>query len=762
MSDTLATNDTRTVDTPEDFGPGAEGEVSRWHVEIEQCRRQFQDWLGRCRRIERRYRSDKDPLTTDPHTDGRGGFSILWSNVETLKPAIYARPPQPVVARTFQDSDPVGRAASMVLRRAIQHEIEEGRVHRKLKQVRDDYLLYGRGVMWASYRPRIGKVLQLTTEVEEEGEDERVEGEEVVWDFVRRADFLHSASPNWESLTWVGRAVRMTQEEGVRRFGSKFRDVPLSFRPDHRDDPNDKDRSYEVFHRAQVYEIWDLTTRTVLWLAEGYDGLLDKKPDPLHLRDFFPTPRPLYGTLTDTSLVPVPDYVEYREQAEQLDELTERIKFVARAIKVTGVYNGQFKELEQMLTSRELQLIPVRDWPGFSEKQGIKGSMDFLPIVDMATTLQSLVDTRAQVKSDLYEITGISDVIRGAETVGDKTATEIATKGRYATLRLSDRQQAMAEYVRDVLRITGEIIAEHFSPETLAQMSNWAASELARDAPQVQMGTPPGSAAPERLPLAGVGGNGARPSLPPMSGAQALFDQAMDLLRNDRLRGFRIDVEDKSTIAADEAEEKAARVQFLQAVGDFIEKALAMPPSVAPVLAPLMGKMLMFGVRGFPVGLEMEQALEDGIGRLTQMLEAQAQQPPPPNPDMIKAQAQAQKSQADMQIAQMQAQSDQQVNQIRAQAMIQKAASDQAIAQLQLQIEQIKAQAAGVALQAQATQADAQNMQDQTEHVLKAQAAQLEQDRFGFEVEQADREHAIELGRLALEAKKLDQTHDAE
>lgn len=730
MSDSPAAN-APLMDAPEDFGPGVEGEVARWQAEISQAKRQMHEWHNRCRHIERKYRADgRAGARTRP------GFAILWSNVETLKPAIYARPPVPVVARTFQDSDPVGRAASMVLRRNIQHQIEEGKVHRKIKQVRDDYLLYGRGVMWAVYRPKIGKVLQLNTEAEEYGEEERLEGEEVVWDFVRRSDFLHSASANWESVTWVARCVRMTQDEGVARFGGKFRRVPLSYKPERRDGANEQDKSYEVFHRAQVYEIWDIQTRKVIWMAEGYDGLLDKQDDPLSLHDFFPTPRPLYATLTDSSLVPVPDYIEYEEQAEQLDQLTTRIKWLTKAIKASGVYNSATPEIRQMMEGDENTLTPIRDWAGFAEKQGLKGAIDFLPIADMAATLQTLIEARAQVKSDLYEITGISDVIRGAETTsGDKTATEIRTKGRYATLRLSDRQMAMAEYVRDVLRITGEIIAEHFSPETLALASNWANSELAMDAPDPQMGH-----------------NGG----PPMSGGDALFMQSVQLLRDDRLRGFRIDVEDKSTIAADEDEEKVARVQFLEAVGGFIEKAITIPPNVAPVLAPLMGKMLMFGVRGFPVGLEMEQALEDGIGRLTKQLEMEAQQPPKPDPDMIKAQAAAQKAQSDIQIEQQRAQMTMQVEQIKAQAMMQRAAADQAIAQIQLQIEQIKAQAAGVSLQMQATQADAQNAQDQTEHVLKAQESELEQQRFYADREDADRQHAIELGHLAIDSRKLD------
>ena len=163
--------------------------------------------------------------------------------------------------------------------------------------------------------------------------------------------------------------------------------------------------------------MWDIAARKVHWLAQGYDKVVDSRPDPLKLRDFFPTPRPLYATLTDSSLVPVPDYEEYGPQADQLNELTERIRNVTRAIRVAGVYNSQFSEIANLLNDTgENQLVAITDWMEFAEKQGLKGSIDFLPILDMVQTLESLLNARGQVKSDLYEITGISDVIRGASS----------------------------------------------------------------------------------------------------------------------------------------------------------------------------------------------------------------------------------------------------------------------------------------------------------------------------------------------------------
>lgn len=747
--------------------------AQRWRAEIEVAQNEFYDWWLECRKIERVYRNDKKQRLPQ-----RQQFAVFWSNVETLKPAIYSRPPIPVVARTFGDADPIGRAASMILRRCIQHEIEAYKLDRKLKQVRDDYLMYGRGVLWVRYEAEIGTQPQITDDSEEAGE--RVEQEAVEWDFVRRDDFLHSSSPNWESVTWVARRVRLTREDGVKRFGRKFNNVPLK-----RDDSiprrgHDLD-AHDVLARAVVYEIWDKRARKVHWLADGYDEILDTRDDPLRLRDFFPTPRPLYATMSDSNLVPVPDYQEYAPQAEQLNELTGRIRGLTKAIRASGVYDAKYPEIKRLFQEAgDNDLIPVVDFAALAQRGGVAKAVELMPMLEMAQTLQTLIEARAQVKSDLYEITGISDVIRGAETAsGDKTATEIRTKGRYATLRLSDRQLAMAEYVRDVLRITGELIAEHFTPETMAGASNWDQSEMAADqaaqmppAPAPQAGVEPG------MGVGGVpGGAQVQPAqqVPPevvrefqgvaqLKGAP-LFIDAVLLLRNDRLRGFRIDVEDKSTIAIDENEEKVARVQFLEAVGGYIQQAIAIPPELAPVLAPALGKMLMFGVRGFPIGLELETMLEDTIQKMQKFLDAKAQAGPQPTPEMIKAQADAKRADGELAMKQAEIQAKQQQDAMRAQAEMQKtqadmamaqqkAQSDLAIAQAQLQIKQLEMQMMQLRMRADQQQAEAQNAQDATDHALAIDAADLKR-------AEAAHQEAIDWEKINLDWAALDVQREA-
>jgi hypothetical protein len=626
---------------PEDFGTGQSGTASRWHAEVKLAQKSAERWLEDCTKIERRYRDERRGSDATP----LARFNVLWSNIETLKPAVYARPPVPVVTRRFRDSDPVARAAAMIMQRCLQHSIEEGDLHHRVKQSRDDYLLFARGTLWARYEPHFTKPdAPEGALVSDDTEDDagEVAHEEVEWDFVHRDDFLHGMARTWAEVPWVGRRVRMTRAEGVERFGDKFKSVPLSWKPDGMTDSDiDNSEQYQAFQRAVVYEIWDIDTRTVVWIADGCDTPLDEKDDPLGLEHFWPCPRPIYGTITNQSLMPIPDYMEYEGQAELLDTLTQRISKISEAVKVTGVYDSRWDALGRMFeedTDNELQ--PVDQWSDLSTKGGMNAAFELVDVSKIVMTLQTLAEVRTAAKNDLYEITGIADILRGS-TAPEETATAQRIKGRYATLRLSDRQLEMARFVRDILRITSEIICKHFSPQTMLLASNFQESEIALDdeqqakqqaqAQQAQMmGAPP----------------------PP-----SVTVQALALIKNDKLRDFRVDVEDQSTIAADDMEEKQSRTEFLTA-WQLLERSDDDPARARAGYDAAAWQAADVRCARDARRRRMETALEDAVGKMTQQAQQQAQQPQKPSPEEIKAQTDQQRMQQEAQMAQAKMQAD--------------------------------------------------------------------------------------------------------
>ena len=429
--------------------------------------------------------------------------------------------------------------------------------------------------------------------------------EEVKQDHVHWEDWLCSPARTWAEVRWVARRVFMTRDELAARFGkAKTRDVPLNWVPKNLEAPGESDPmmpTHMLFARAEVWEIWDKPSRRVYWLATGYnEKLLDEREDPLRLADFFPTPRPLQSTTTTDSMIPVPDYMLYRDQAIMIDNLAGRIDALQRSIKVAGVYDGAQDEIKRIFQEGvENQLIPVNQWGRFAEQGGLKGCIDLLDITGMAEVLEHLVSVLQMQKEALYEVTGISDIIRGT-TVASETATAQQIKAGFGTMRLRAQQQEVARFCRDTIRLTCEIICEHFQPRTMLLVSD-------------------------------IGNLGA--------GADVVFaGRAIALLKDDKTRPLRIDVEADSTIMVNQQQEQQARIAFLQTAGEFLQNAIPMVQQ-NPMLAPLAGKMLLFGIRSFPQGAELEGDFEQAIKAMEDAAKS-GQSQPPPDPKMVLAQAQ--------------------------------------------------------------------------------------------------------------------------
>ena len=362
---------------------------------------------------------------------------------------------------------------------------------------------------------------------------------------------------------------------------------------------------------------------------------MDTLDDPLGLKDFFPCPKPMYGTTTTDTMIPVPDYAEYQSQAMELDVLTKRIDKLAEACRVTGAYDASFPALQNILTGTENTLVPVDKWAMFATQGGLEGAISFVPIKQVAEVLKILIETRNVIKQDLYEITGLSDLVRG-QGQHDATATAERIKNQFVSLRLKDRQSEMERFARDTLRLMAEILSEHVAPEKLLEISGWLESpnarSLDREAQQqqqqilaAQMQQQQAAAQAQQPQLAGPDGQpmvppqqpSAQPPVPqqpqaPLMSAQMVAQMALKLLKDDRVRTFKVSIETDSIIIADEQEQQKNHVEFLTATSSFLQQAL---PALEkfPKIAPLLGEMLMFGVRGFKIGTQLEDVFEAAI-----------------------------------------------------------------------------------------------------------------------------------------------------
>ena len=611
---------------------------------------EFKKWDARATKIIRRYRDDVRNNGTTGYEAAR--FNVLWSNVQTLVPAVYARMPKADVSRRFSDNDSVGRVASLLIERTLDYEIEHYSDFRSaMRHSVEDRFLGGRGTAWVRYDPQIKKQdvpedgWQITDVSEDESDEgsygqaanfmsgteaapEEIETECAPVDYVHWKDFGHNSARTWEEVTIVWRWVYMSEDAVKERFGEELcRKIPFDASPDALTKYGQGSRMND---KAKICELWDRETGMAYWLHESVPEMLDERDDPLELEGFFPCAKPLYATTTSDNLIPIPDFILYQDQAQELDILTDRIDGLVKALRVRGVYDASQPALQRLLTEGDNNtLIPVDKWMAFSEKGGLKGSIDLLPLDQIANTLLQCYQAQSNIKGQIYEITGISDIIRGVGAASE-TATAQQIKGQYAGLRLRQMQDSVAMFASELLRIKAQIICTKFQDKTILEQA--AAQQMSQ-------------------------------------ADQQMIPAALQLIRNSPLRSFRIQVDADSLVQLDENQNKQDRVEFLNAFSNFLREAVPAGQST-PELAPMLLEVMKFGVSGFKQANAIEGTIDTALQQLVQK-SAQNAQNPPPNPEMMKIQAQQQseqmKVQADVQMEQARAQADIQIEQMKAQ-----------------------------------------------------------------------------------------------
>jgi hypothetical protein len=600
---------------------------TRYAAEIELYEKEFRAWETRGKKILKLYKD------ADNAQGRKKRFNVLWSNVQTLQPALYARDPQPVAERRFKDADPVGRAASEVLERCLSFTIDAEGYGAVMRQNVSDRLLPGRGVHWWRY--------------ESEVEEDELKRERVIPDYVYWEDFGHNIARGWAEVTIVWRKVYMSRAKLVKRFGTIGSSIPLDHTPKGLKD----EKVGEDIKKACIYWIVDSETGEHIFLSKSHPKIIEQKPDEMKLTSRFPVPRPLFATVTTDSLVPTPDYALYQTQAVELEELTERINGLQDALKLRGAYDSAAPELANILTGSGNKLIPVNNWAKFSEKGGIEGSIQFVPIKEVAETLVALYESREKSKQDLYELTGLSDIIRGNSDPRE-TAKAQQIKSNFAVLRISDSQTEVQQFARDGMRIAAEMIAENCSLETIQAMSGVKLLTKQQKA-DIQVMQQQEAQQAQMMAQQPQGQPQGQPQEPPPSQIppdqlelmdDPTWEEVHELLRHQVLREFRIDIETDSTVRTDEDADRTARTEMLATVGGYLEK-VTIAAQTAPELLPLAGELLMFGVRSFRSARSIEPVFEDAVKKLANRKPSDS-----PDPEMAKVQGELQLKQKEMEM----------------------------------------------------------------------------------------------------------------
>ena len=207
-----------TVGTPtdeRDESPSAQ--VGRWFKEFDACRKREAAFLKQGKEVLDIYEGGKD---NEDGVSTMAPFNIVFSNTETLLPAIYSSVPRPVVQRRFKDDDPIGKAAAQTGQRGLEfildtnmegyETVDDGLAHSTLNA-----LLPGRGGCSVKYD---ADMAQAPAKEGEEPVDvlqwELVCVETSPWNKV-----LYGYATKWSQVPWIAYEKDIDKAEATRLFG---------------------------------------------------------------------------------------------------------------------------------------------------------------------------------------------------------------------------------------------------------------------------------------------------------------------------------------------------------------------------------------------------------------------------------------------------------------------------------------------------------------------------------------------------------------
>lgn len=597
-----------------------------WCAEIASAEKNLDEkWRNTSDRVVRRYLDDR---SDEPLVDDASKYNIFWANVQILKSALYATPPSPTVTRQYGDAkDDVARTAALILERILTFglNLDDSDMHQAFKAAVEDRLIPGMGQVWLRYEAKTAPtppVIDPLTGQELAPAGVKIVSERAPADYVYWKDFIWSPARTWDEVWWVARRVWMPKQLFIKRWGKeKYVEIRSAAELTEKSDgiaPKGFRKG-----KVEVYEVWCRETRRVHWVCACLESSLEEMDDPLGLDGFFPCPRPLFATHTTNDVTPRSDYKMAEDQYRELDTLNSRIAALTKALRVVGVYDSAQAELGKVLSGNELAMIPVTDWAMFAESGGMRKSVDWFPVEQVAGVLEKLMIQRQSVIGQIYELTSISDIMRGSSNPRE-TAKAQTLKAQYSSVRLQLIQQDVGMFVRHAMRLKAEIVSKHFQPESIAEQSQIMYTESAQFA-----------------------------------------EPAIALLKDYRASEYRIEVSEESLSMADYNAERELRMEYITATGQFISQTAQMAQSM-PQALPYILRILQWATAAFRGASDIESVFDEAVAAAQQTPPAppEAQAPPDNSVEVaqIKAQTDVQIAQLDnqtkVQIAQMQAQKD--------------------------------------------------------------------------------------------------------
>jgi hypothetical protein len=602
-----------------------QGIVKRWAAELELSHQREADWRDEAKKLWSKYEAEKAAASS---------FNILYSNTEILQAAVYNSTPQPDVRRRFRDEDTVGKYVSKILERSLSFEIDDYDFDGVMDDTVLDMLVTGRGLPRIKYEPVFVKVspdgvtsapaagdyiepeepaegaegvpADASAEETDQSSYEKLADQHVPCEHVQWDDYRCGPGKRWDDIPWEAFRHEFTFEMAEKAFGNAIAQALTYSQTEGTERASNDKQVREVFKVCEVWEIWDKDQRRVLFIAPTYTaGPCRNESDPLHLKNFWPNPRPAYAVRNSRKTVPTPLYRLYEQQAIELNRISLRISKLQTALKVRGAYMSQLTELASILEADDNDMIAVKNAAAIAEG-GLDKAIWIMPIDKLQAALQSLYLARDQTKQTIYEIIGIADILRGASDPNE-TAKAQSIKSQWGSIRVQKMQREIQRVARDLMRLKAEVIAEQFTPEQLSKITS-VQLPFKQQQDMAKQGAAQAKQAGQPLP----------PEVQKMLELPT-WEDVLAVMRSDSMRSYRIDVETDSTVAETINRDMTGMGELLSALAGWVQESFA---------AVQMGAMTVDTLKEIALSVIRRARLGSAVEDAFEQIQA-----PPPKPD---------------------------------------------------------------------------------------------------------------------------------
>lgn len=571
-----------------------------WKQQIETAKSNLKNYFKDAETCEKAYHN------TDMN------YNVFYSNVEILNANLCISNPKPDIQRRFLKRLEKDKLKSntyamvaKVINGAVEFVSDVSDLDEQLSIAVKNSVINGRGILWLDYEPTISV----------ENGEEYVSDREIRIESLNPQEFLYSSAEKEKDIWWVARRHLLSREDIKRRFGYSPSEAELQF----------KQEDETQLKRGEVWEIWDKNSRkrAFILLSDVRQKFLEVIDDPYKLEGFFPCDTLEFVTNYTT---PIPEYMIYRKQADLLEVVCKKAAQVEDEVKYVTLIGSQDKGIAQRITAAQngdVLSIPTDNMVGAAESL-----IATTPVDKAILLLEHLQVEKEKLKQNIYDITGISDIMRGA-TDSQETATAQKIKGLFGSLRFQTRQKKVQNFRKNIYKLIAEIIAEHYDEQTLSEMT---CTYLPTDEDKMNIVL----AQKQGVQLSAEQVNILN---------EPTWGDVMYILRNDKLRNYTVDIETVATAFDDLEQQNAAIKDLTNLYLSMVQYSDSLSPATLKGFIPLI-KMNLSSVKiSSAVGNQLEEAIESAYKEAEE--EAQVQQP---NPDLMKIQSEIEYKQGELKI----------------------------------------------------------------------------------------------------------------